>query len=97
MTLPWRNPADSIEQSGGDSELSLIPRWSILLAVVVFIATQYLFHHVMPHSRQEMLPMRLIMGYSPPVPPSRATFFWSGMLAATFVAARCQQACGCCL
>ncbi|RXH54416.1 zinc ribbon domain-containing protein [Granulicella sibirica] len=65
MTMPWnKNPESSMEPSGGDSELALIPRWSVFLAIVVFIATQYLFHEVMPHSRHEMLPMRLIMGYS---------------------------------
>jgi Double zinc ribbon/Phospholipase_D-nuclease N-terminal len=42
----------------------MIPRWSVFLAIVVFIAAQYLFHHVMPHRHPEMLPMRLLMGYS---------------------------------
>jgi hypothetical protein len=48
----------------GDEELSMIPAWSIVLAVVTFIATQYLFHYVLPHGRREMLPMRLFTGYS---------------------------------
>lgn len=47
-----------------DSDLSLIPWWSIVLSVVVFAAVQYLFHGVMPHHKHEMLPMRLLMGYS---------------------------------
>ena len=49
---------------GSDQELSIIPSWSIALAILVFIAAQYLFHGVLPHGRHEMLPMRLLMGYS---------------------------------
>ena len=48
----------------GDEDLSLIPTWSILLAILAFAAAQYLFHGVLPHHKHEMLPMRLIMGYS---------------------------------
>src|ERR1700722_2882024 len=48
---------------GGDDELSLIPTWSIILAIIVFAAFQYLFHGVLPHHKHEMLPMRLLMGY----------------------------------
>ncbi len=47
-----------------DDELAIIPRWSVILAVVVFAAVQYLFHGLLPHHRPEMLPMRLLMGYS---------------------------------
>jgi hypothetical protein len=47
-----------------EDQLSLIPLWSILLAIAVFGAVQYLFQGVMPHHRHEMLPMRLLMGYS---------------------------------
>ncbi len=42
----------------------MIPRWSVVLAVITFAAVQYLFHGVLPHHRPEMLPMRLLMGYS---------------------------------
>jgi hypothetical protein len=62
MTIPWKRPSDN--ETAGDGELSLIPRWSILLAVVVFIATQYLFHGVLPHNKPQMLPMRIMMSYS---------------------------------
>lgn len=48
----------------GDDELSLIPTWSVALAIIVFGAAQYLFHGVLPHQKHEMLPMRLLMGYS---------------------------------
>lgn len=53
--LPARRP---------ESDLSLIPAWSIVLSIVVFVAVQYLFHGVLPHHKHEMLPMRLLMGYS---------------------------------
>ena len=46
------------------SELSMIPTWSIVLAIVVFAAAQYLFHFVLPHPKPQMLPMRLMMSYS---------------------------------
>ena len=61
MNLSLRHTED---QHTGDSELALIPRWAVFLAVVVFFATQYLFHEVLPHNHPQMLPMRLIMGYS---------------------------------
>lgn len=47
-----------------DTDLSLIPAWSVVLSLVVFVAVQYLFHGVLPHHKHEMLPMRLLMGYS---------------------------------
>ncbi len=34
------------------------------LAVVLFIGMQYIFHGVLPHHRHEMLPMRVMMGYT---------------------------------
>ena len=42
----------------------MIPTWSVVLAVIVFGAVQYLFHGVLPHHKHELLPMRLLMGYS---------------------------------
>ncbi len=47
-----------------EDELSMIPLWSMLLAVAAFAAVQYLFHGVLPHHKHELLPMRLLMGYS---------------------------------
>ncbi len=66
MNLPFGNKSNRNDgiSSGHDDELSIIPTWSIVLATVVFAAAQYLFHGVLPHHRHEMLPMRLIMGYS---------------------------------
>jgi hypothetical protein len=56
------DPSDQVESR--DSELSMIPTWSVILAVLVFLGAQYLFHFVLPHNRHEMMPMRLLMGYS---------------------------------
>ncbi|SFS07959.1 Phospholipase_D-nuclease N-terminal [Granulicella pectinivorans] len=63
MTIPWKRGTD-LDNAGGDSELNLIPRWSIFLSVIVFVATQYLFHGYLPHSKPGMLPMRMMMSYS---------------------------------
>ena len=38
---------------GGDGELSIIPAWSIFLAMIVFAAAQYLFHGVLPHQKAQ--------------------------------------------
>lgn len=66
MTAPWLRR--SVEGREGDQRqadgLSVIPMWSIVLSAVVFCAVQYLFHVVMPHHKHEMLPLRLLMGYS---------------------------------
>ena len=68
MTMPWSQNANQGEtrvgQAEGEDQLSLIPAWSVILAIAVFAAVQYLFHVVMPHHKHEMLPMRLLMGYS---------------------------------
>ena len=45
-------------------DLGMIPWWSIVLAILVFAAMQYVVHFVLPHHKPEMLPMRLLMGYS---------------------------------
>src|ERR1700732_89793 len=67
MMMPWSLSSDrsrEMHATGGEDQLSLIPNWSIALAIVVFAAVQYLFHGVLPHQKHEMLPMRLLMGYS---------------------------------
>lgn len=51
-------------EPGRNDDLSVIPAWSVILSIIVFGAVQYLFHVVMPHHKHEMLPMRLLMGYS---------------------------------
>jgi lipid-A-disaccharide synthase-like uncharacterized protein len=56
------DPSDRVQRQ--DSELRMIPNWSVILAVLVFLGAQYLFHFVLPHNRHEMMPMRLLMGYS---------------------------------
>lgn len=62
--MPWSTVPQSDTISAGDDELRMIPRWSMVLAVILFIAMQYLFHGVLPHHRHEMLPMRVMMGYT---------------------------------
>src|ERR1700677_799125 len=48
----------------GDAELRMIPIWSMVLAVVLFVGMQLIFHVVMPHHKHELLPLRLMMGYA---------------------------------
>jgi lipid-A-disaccharide synthase-like uncharacterized protein len=68
VTRIWNRPSGTPDPNDRgehrDSELSMIPTWSVLLAVLVFLGAQYLFHFVLPHNRHEMMPMRLLMGYS---------------------------------
>jgi hypothetical protein len=66
MTTPWsQNKGNETDRQAVDGdELKMIPWWSGVLAVVAFAAMQYLFHGVMPHHKHEMLPMRLLMGYT---------------------------------
>ena len=66
MTLPWGfRGLDTDTQNGSEKdELGMIPWWSVALAVVAFAGMQFLFHGVLPHHKHEMLPMRLLMGYS---------------------------------
>ena len=61
---PWFTSVQTEISSAGDDELRMIPRWSMVLAAALFIGMQYIFHGVLPHHRHEMLPMRLLMGYS---------------------------------
>jgi hypothetical protein len=66
MTMPW-NPKTSRSPeppASGEDRLNMIPAWSVVLAIVVFGAVQYLFHGVLPHHKHELLPMRLLMGYA---------------------------------
>ena len=46
-----------------DQELQMIPRWSVVLAILLFVGMQYIFHRVMPHHKPELFPMRLMAGY----------------------------------
>jgi hypothetical protein len=50
--------------NAGDEELLMLPRWSMVLAAMAFLSVQYLFHFVMPHHNHEMMPLRVLMGYS---------------------------------
>ena len=67
MNLPWHQQEDTA-RSGvpltGSDDLGMIPWWSVVFAVAAFAGMQYLFHHVLPHNKAEMMPMRVLMGYS---------------------------------
>jgi hypothetical protein len=60
----WLQSRANNTASSGDDELSLIPNWSIALAIVLFAGMQVIFHYIMPHHKHELLPMRLLMGYT---------------------------------
>jgi hypothetical protein len=67
MTLPWGFRGDDNRDRGMGSsgdDLGMLPRWSVVVAVLAFAGMQFLFHGVMPHHKHELLPMRLLMGYS---------------------------------
>ncbi|QHN02267.1 zinc ribbon domain-containing protein [Granulicella sp. WH15] len=71
MTTPWSSGKresgsgdEKAEWNNAGDDLGMIPRWSIVLAVIGFGLMQYLFHYIMPHHKHELLPMRLLMGYS---------------------------------
>ncbi len=58
------SPESGSSIKSSEDDLSVIPAWSIALSILVFLGVQYLFHVVMPHHKHELLPMRLLMGYS---------------------------------
>src|SRR3982074_1639636 len=66
MNRFWNQGSDRSQENtaGEEDQLSMIPNWAGGLAIIVFAAVQYLFHGVLPHHKHEMLPMRLLMGYS---------------------------------
>lgn len=71
MTTPWKREQNRSNgdvavgrEVASDAGLSMIPWWSVVLAVLAFAGAQYLIHFVLPHHKPEMLPMRLLMGYS---------------------------------
>ena len=55
---------DRPSQTRSADARSVIPTWSVVLSILVFGAVQYLFHAVLPHHKHELLPLRLLMGYS---------------------------------
>ncbi|MEO6924657.1 MAG: zinc ribbon domain-containing protein, partial [Bryocella sp.] len=62
--IKWWTNREPDSASTGDDELRMIPRWSMVLAAVLFLGMQYLFHFVMPHHKHEMLPLRIMMSYA---------------------------------
>lgn len=66
MTMPWESQsAESSQESGGGDSPRMIPLWSIMLAVAVFLLALWWFNHgpVPAHRRPGSLPMHLITGY----------------------------------
>jgi hypothetical protein len=67
MSMIWNqqsDPADSREFGEGDS-LAMIPMWSIVLAIVVFLGTMYFFNRAPhPHRRPGSLPMGIMFSYT---------------------------------
>ena len=49
----WWSSREGEAASMEDSELKLIPLWSMILAAVLFLGMQYIFHFVMPHHGHE--------------------------------------------
>ena len=54
--------SESREFGDGDS-LKLVPLWSIVLAILVFVGWQFLSVRTQPHHHPGPLPMRLLMDY----------------------------------
>ena len=67
MKMPWNSQTSDSSQpekfDEGDS-LKLLPLWSIILAILIFVGSQWFFDSAPPsHRRPGSLPMHLIMGY----------------------------------
>ena len=79
MSMLWsQRPSDapgSREFGEGDS-LKMIPMWSIILAVLVFVGTQYFFNSSPPPHRHDPVRCRCTSssGYTMQEPRWRATF-----------------------
>ncbi len=63
VNAPWGNAVAPRDPETTD-DLAMIPRWSVILAVIAFFSIEYLVHFVLPHPRAGMMPMRVMMGYS---------------------------------
>lgn len=68
MNKFWNHRTTDSSQSrdfGEGDNLKLLPLWSIVLAIVVFVGTQYYFNQMpQAHHRPGTLPMRLMMSYT---------------------------------
>lgn len=67
MIMPWRRQTSDAHEphefDEGDS-LRLLPLWSIIVAILVFVGSQWFFDSAPPpHRRPGSVPMHLIMGY----------------------------------
>src|SRR5438309_11676590 len=66
MALQWNQHGSEERLAPGTEEgLQMIPMWSIIAAVVVFIGVQFFLNNAPPaHRRPGSLPMHLIFGYT---------------------------------
>ncbi len=68
MSKFWNNltsDGSELKEYGEGDSLSMIPLWSVLLAVAVFLGSMYFFNHgpAPAHRRPGSLPMHLITSY----------------------------------
>ena len=62
MSMMWNqrtsDPSDVQEQ--GDGDLKIIPLWSIILAIVVFVGWEYFMNHGTPPPRHHPTPLQQV-------------------------------------
>jgi Phospholipase_D-nuclease N-terminal len=62
---PRASDSSNPQDFGEDDSLKMIPLWSIILAIVVFVGAQYFFNSSPPpHRRPGSLPMHIIFSYT---------------------------------
>jgi len=67
MSMPWNRQSTepkAVPDYGDGDSLKLLPLWSIIVSLLLFIGSQYVFDSgPPPHRRPGSMPMHLIMGY----------------------------------
>ena len=62
---PRASDSSNPQEPGEGDSLKMIPLWSIILAIVVFVGAQYFFNSAPPpHRRPGSLPMHIIFSYT---------------------------------
>jgi double zinc ribbon protein len=64
MSFINSNPATNDPQGREESELQMVPPWSIVLAVLVFSAVQYMFFVMMPHKHSDSFVFKLLPSFA---------------------------------